>query len=213
MVDLSAGLLGMSGIDGLPERRSLHIQRPCHALHPVLYRHRLSIRTRRRHHPSSRQYMDEADCTQRHRCGRWLSARQTAFDPRPRCEILRHIPHCSRAQRYSRHSIAAAFAQFEFVRGKIRQINKGRVPESINLLWKGIASARDYTIPRPLSPRAKSSRTRRPAAAARRRHWRTLRPSHPVPATRRDAQLLSSRSRLIGLIRFDSIVGQYAYRC
>ena len=200
MVDLSEGSLGMSGSDGLPERRSLHIQRPCHALHPVLYRHRLSIRTRRRHHPSSRQFMDDADCTQRHRCGRWFSARQTAFDPRPRCEILRRIPHCSRARGYSRHSIAAAFAQFEFVRGKIRQIHKGRVPESVDLLWKGIASARDYTIPQPLSPRAKSSRTRQPAAAARRRHWRTSRPSHPVPATRRDAQLLSSRSRLIGLI-------------
>ena len=45
MIDLSEGSLGMSGSDGLPERRSLHIQRPCHALHPVLYRHRLSIRT------------------------------------------------------------------------------------------------------------------------------------------------------------------------
>ena len=29
------GSLGMSGSDGLPERRSLHIQRPCHALHPA----------------------------------------------------------------------------------------------------------------------------------------------------------------------------------
>jgi len=105
---------------------------------------------RRRHHLSSRQFMDDADCTQRHRCGRWPSARQTAFDPRPRCEILRRIPHCSRARRCSRHSIAAAFAQFEFVRGKIRQIHKGRVPESVNLLWKGVASARDYTIPQPL---------------------------------------------------------------
>jgi hypothetical protein len=108
------GKLGMSGSDGLPERRSLHIQRPCHALHPVLYRYRLSIRTRRRHHPSSRRFMDDADCTQRHRCGRWLSARQTVFDPRPRCEILRRVPHSCRARRYSRHSIAAAFAQFEF---------------------------------------------------------------------------------------------------
>ena len=61
MVDLSEGSLGVSGSDGLPERRSLHIQRPCHALHPVLYRHRLSIRTRRRHHPSSRQFMDDAE--------------------------------------------------------------------------------------------------------------------------------------------------------
>jgi hypothetical protein len=159
MVDLSEGSLGMSGSDGLPERRGLHIQRPCHALHPVFYRHRLSIRTRRWYHSSSRQFMDDADRTQRHRCGRWLAARQTAFGPRPRCEILRRIPHCSRARRYSRHSIAAAFAQFEFLRGKIRQIGKGRVPESANLLWKGIASARDYTIPQPLSPRAKSSRT------------------------------------------------------
>jgi hypothetical protein len=33
-------------------------------------------------------------------------------------------------------STAAGFAQFEFVRGKIRQIHKGRVPESDNLLWK-----------------------------------------------------------------------------
>ncbi len=82
-----------------------------HALHPVLHRYRLSIRTRRRHHPSSRQFMDDADCAQRHRSGRWFSARQTASDPRPRCEILRRIPHCSRARRYSRYSIAAAFAQ------------------------------------------------------------------------------------------------------
>jgi len=137
MVDLSEGSLGMSGSDGLPERRGLHIQRFCHALHSVLYRHRLSIRTRRGHHPSSRQFMDDADCTQRHRCGRWFSARQTTFDPRPRCEILRRIPHCSRARGYSRRSIAAAFAQFEFVRRKIRQIHKGRVPESDDLLWTG----------------------------------------------------------------------------
>ena len=142
------------------------------------------------------------------RCGRWLFAWQTAFDPRPRCEMLRRIPHCSRARGYSRHSIAAAFAQFEFVRGKIRQIHKGRVPESVNCLRSAIASARDYTIPQPLSPRAKSSRTRQPAGAACRRHSRTSRPSHPAPATRRDAQLLSSRS---GLIRFDPIAGQYAH--
>jgi hypothetical protein len=140
------------------------------------------------------------------RCGRWLFAWQTAFDPRPRCEMLRRIPHCSRARGYSRHSIAAAFAQFEFVRGTIPQIPKGRVPEPVNLPWKGIASARDFTIPQPLSPRAKSSRIQQPVAAARRRHWRTSRPRHSVPATRRDAQLLSSRS---GLIRFDPIAGQY----
>src|SRR5579859_561338 len=48
--------------------------------------------------------------------------------------------------------------------------------------------------------------TRPPAAAACRLHWRTPRPSHPVPATRRDTQRLSSHS---GLIRSDPIVGQY----
>src|ERR1700676_4652410 len=76
--------------------------------------------------------------------------------------ILRRIPHYSRARRYSRHSIAAAFTQFEFICGKIRQIHKGGVPESDNFLWKGIASARDSTIPPPLSPRTKSTSTRHP---------------------------------------------------
>jgi hypothetical protein len=47
------GSLGVSDGDRLPKRRGLHDEGSRHAVHPVLYRHRLPIRTRRRHYSSS----------------------------------------------------------------------------------------------------------------------------------------------------------------
>ena len=53
MVDDSEGSLGVSGGHRLPERRSLYDEGSRHAVRTVLCRHRLPIRTRRRHYPSS----------------------------------------------------------------------------------------------------------------------------------------------------------------
>lgn len=54
----------MSDRGGLPDRRGLYDQRPCHTLYPVLHRHRLPNSTRRRNYPSSGQLMDDADSAQ-----------------------------------------------------------------------------------------------------------------------------------------------------
>ncbi len=62
-----------------------------HAVRTVLYRHRLPIRTRRRHYPASSQLMDDADRAQYHRRGRWLPSRHSVSYSRPRFEILGRI--------------------------------------------------------------------------------------------------------------------------
>jgi hypothetical protein len=93
----------------------------------------------------------------------------------------------------------AAGNENAFAERFVRSI-KGRMSESDDLRWAGITSARAHPVCDPLSRRAKSSGARKPVAAASRRHWRALRRSQTASATGRNAELLSSSSRLNRLL-------------